>query len=74
MHRNDSSSIAWHIKTHFIPKYKIWKILVENTTIISHEFDKLQQQIQETLHKKTKKKPTINRINSENRNIVLKCL
>ena len=53
MHLNDSSSIALHLKTHFIPKSK----QDENTTIIPHEIDKLRLQILEALHIKTKKKP-----------------
>ena len=73
MHLNDSSSIALHLKTHSIPKYKFRKILVENTTIIAHEIDKLRLQILEALHVKTKK-PKINRINFENSDNVLKCL
>ena len=56
MHFNDSRSIALHIKTHSIPKSKFWKILVENTTIIAHENDKLWLQILEALHIKAKKK------------------
>ena len=36
MHLNDSSSLALHLKTHFIPKFKFRKILIENTTIIAH--------------------------------------
>ena len=43
MHLNDSSSIALLYKTHSIPKSKFWKILIENTTIIAHEIDKLRQ-------------------------------
>ena len=41
MHFNDFSSLALHIKNLSIPKYKFRKILVENTTIIAHEIDKL---------------------------------
>ena len=41
MHLNDTSSIASHLKNHSIPKSKFRKILVENTTIIAHEIDKL---------------------------------
>ena len=41
MHRNDSSFIALNLKTHSIPKYKFQKFLVENTTIIQHEINKL---------------------------------
>ena len=54
MHLNDSSSIALHLKTHSIPKSKFRKILTENTTIIAHEINKLQLQILEALHIKTK--------------------
>ena len=50
MHRNDSSSIALYLKTHSIPKSKFPKILVENTTIIAHEINRLQLQILEALH------------------------
>ena len=39
---------------HSIPKSKFQKILVENTTIVSHEINKLQLQILEALHIKTK--------------------
>ncbi len=38
---------ALHLKTHSIPKSKFRKILVENTTIIAHEIDKLRLQIQQ---------------------------
>ena len=38
---NDSSSIALHLKTHSIPKSKFRKILVENTTIIAYEINRL---------------------------------
>ena len=41
MHLNDSSSIAFHLKNHSIPKSKFGKIIVENTIIIAHEIDKL---------------------------------
>ena len=41
MNLNDSSSIALHLKSHSIRKSKFRKILVENTTIIAHENDKL---------------------------------
>ena len=54
MHLNDSSSIALHLKTHSIPKFTFQKILVENNTIIAHEINKLQLQILEALHIKTK--------------------
>ena len=43
MHLNDSSSIALHLKTHSISKSKFRKIIVENTTIITHEINKLRQ-------------------------------
>ena len=56
MHPNDSSSIALHLKTHFIPKSKFRKILVENTTILAHEIDKQRLQILEARHIKAKKK------------------
>ena len=59
MHPNDSSSIALHFKTHFIPKSKFRKILVENTTLIAHEIDKLRLQILQVLHIKTKTKKTL---------------
>ena len=55
-HLNDSSSIVSHLNTHSIPKSKFQKILVENITLIAHEIDKLQLQILEALHIKTKKK------------------
>ena len=54
MHLNDSSSKALHLKTHSIPKSKFRKILVENTTIIAQEINKLRLQILEALHIKTK--------------------
>ena len=73
MHLNDSTLIALHLKTHSIPKSKFRKILVENTTIIAYEIDKLQLQILEVLHIKNKK-VKINRINFENSNNVLKCV
>ena len=56
MHLNDSSSIAFHLQNHSIPKSKFWKILVENTTIIARKIDKLLVQIREALHIKTKNK------------------
>ena len=71
MHLNDSSSIAFHLKNHSIPKSKFRKILVENTTIIAHEINKLRLQILEALHIKTKK-TKINRINLENSDNILK--
>ena len=70
---NDSSSIVLHCKNHSIPKCKFQKIRVENTTIIAHKIDKLQLQIQEARHIKTKK-TKINRIHFENSNNILKCL
>ena len=54
MHFYDSNSIALHFKTHSIPKSKLRRILLENTTIIAHEIDKLRLQILEALHIKTK--------------------
>ena len=54
MHLNGSSSIAFHLKTHSIPKSKFWKILLENTTIITHKINKLWLQILEALHIKAK--------------------
>ena len=68
MHLNNSSSIAFYLKNPSIPKSKFWKILDENITII----DKLQQQILEALHIKTKK-PKMNRIDFDNSDNVLKC-
>ena len=58
MHLNDSSSIALHLKTQSIPKSKFCKILIENTTIIAIEINKLRIQILEALNitKKKKKK------------------
>ena len=50
MHLNDSSSVALHLKTDSISKSKFRKILVENTTIIAHEINKLRLQILEALH------------------------
>ena len=41
MHLHDSNSIALHLKTYSIPKLKLQKILVENTTIIVYEINKL---------------------------------
>ena len=58
MHLNDSSSIALPVKIHSITKSKFRKILVENTTIIEHEINKLRLQILETLYIKTKRKST----------------
>ena len=72
MHLNDSSSIAFHLKNHSIPKSKFRKILVENTAIIAYEIDKLRLQILEALHIKTKKLKSLG-INFENSDNVLKC-
>ena len=44
-HLNHSSSIVLHLKTHSVLKSKFQKILVENTTIIAHEINKLRLQI-----------------------------
>ena len=55
MYLNDSSSIALHIKSHFILKSKFRKILVENTTIIAPEINKRQLQILEAQHVKQKR-------------------
>ena len=52
MHLNDSCSIALHLKTHSILKPKFRKILVENTTIMAYEINKLRLQILEALHLK----------------------
>ena len=67
-----------HFKTHSIPKCKFRKILVENTTIIAHEINKLRLQILEALlmkakqkKKKTPKNPEINKISFENSDNVL---
>ena len=73
MHLNDSSSIALHLKTHSIPKSKFRKILVENTSIIAYEIDKLRLQILEDLNIETKT-PKINRINFENSDNVFEML
>ena len=62
MHLNDSSSIALNLRTHSIPKSKLRKILVENTSIITHEIDKLRRQILGALHIKTKKLKSIDSI------------
>ena len=62
MHLNDSSSIALHLKIHYIPKSKFLKILVENSTIIAHENDKLRLQILKVLHIKTKNLKSIRSI------------
>ena len=72
MHLNEPSFIAFHLENHSIPKSKFRKILVENTTIIAHEINKLQLQTIEAFHIKTKKSK-INRINFENSDNVLKC-
>ena len=56
-------------------KSKFRKILVENTTIITHEINKLRPQNLEALHIKIKKKKTrINRIDFENSDNDLKFL
>ena len=56
IHQNASSSIAFHLKNHSVPKLKFRKIPVENTSIIAHEIDKVRQQIQVAqLLKQTKK-------------------
>ena len=65
-HRNDSSSLAQHLKSHIIPKSKFRKILVENTTIIEHGINKLQLQILEAFHKKTTRNNSVNFENSDN--------
>ena len=70
---NDSGSIALHLKTHSIPKFKFLRILFENPTIIGYEINKLWLQILDALHIKTKKTPKINRNNIENSDNVLKC-
>ena len=57
MQLNDSSSIDLHLKTHSIPKSEFRKILVENTTIITDEINKLRLQILKAQHIKTKKTP-----------------
>ena len=56
IHLNETSFIALYLKTHSIPKSKFRKVLVENTSIIAHEINKLRLQIREALHIKTKKK------------------
>ena len=38
-HLNDSSSIARHFKSHSVPKFKIRKILVEDSTMMAHEIN-----------------------------------
>ena len=43
------------LKTHSIPESNFRKILVENTTLIAHEINKLRLQILEALHMKIKK-------------------
>ena len=42
MYIDDSNTITLHLETHFIPKSKFRKILVENTTIIEQEINKLR--------------------------------
>ena len=54
MHLNDFNSIVLHLKNHSIPKLKFWKNLLENTTIIEHEIDKVRLHIIEVQHIKTK--------------------
>ena len=54
MNLNDSSSIAFHLKYHSIPKSKFRKILVEYTSIIAHEMSKQPLQILEVLYKNKK--------------------
>ena len=56
MHLRDSNSRALHLKAHNTRKSKFRKISLENTPIIAHKIDKLQLQIQEALHIKTKTK------------------
>ena len=73
LHLYDSSSMALHLKSHSIPKSEFQKILVEYTTIIAHEINKLQLQVWEAIHIKTKRN-RINRINFENNDNVLKYL
>ena len=41
----DSNSIALHLKTLIILKSEFRKILIDNTTIIAHEINKLRLQI-----------------------------
>ena len=55
-HLNDSSFTALHLKTSSIPKSEFRKIVVENTSIIAYEVNKLRLQILEALHIKTTKK------------------
>ena len=43
----DYSSLALHLITHSIPKSKFRNILVENTTIIAQEINKLHLKILE---------------------------
>ena len=58
------------LKPHSIPKSKFRKILVEYTTILAHEINKLRLQILEALHikkqnkKKTTNKPKTNKLES----------
>ena len=56
MHLNDSNSIALHLNTRSISKYKFRKIQVQNTTILGHEINKLRLQTLEALNIKTKEK------------------
>ena len=73
MHLNDSSSVAEHLKSHSLPKYKFRKILVENTTMVARKINNPWLQILEVLHIKTIK-PKFNRINFKNSDNVLKYL
>ena len=50
IYRNDSRSIALHLKSHSIPNSKFRKILVEKTTTITREINKLRLQIIEAQH------------------------
>ena len=72
MHLNESSSITFHLKNYSIPNSTFRKFLVENTSLIAHEIDKLWQQILGALQYKNKN-PKINKINFENSDNVLKC-
>ena len=72
MYLNDSSSIALHLKSHSLLKYKFRKILVENP-VIALKIIKPRQKIIEALHIKTKKN-RIDRITFENNDNVLNCL
>ena len=74
MNFNDSSSIVLHLKTLSIPIYKFLKNLLENTTIVAPEINKLRLQILEALHIKNTQKNRIKKINFENSDNVLKYL